>query len=164
MNRPTWAQTWMAMADAMALRSKCVGAQVGAVIVTRDNRLAAASYNGPAAGFRVQQYDGPQEPIGDCSHWCPRMKTGDKSPIYGLNCPSIHAEANALLRADFTDISGGTLYSTRGICADCAKLISNSGLTHVVHRVTESDLHRDPAAVENYLELCGLTIKRVTHE
>lgn len=142
----------MAVADAVATRSRCTRAQVGAVVVTADNRVAAVGYNGPAHGLPVE---------GWCSDWCPRAMglTGTTSDYD--ECPAIHAEANALMRSDFTQIHGGTIYSARACCMGCAKLISNSGLARVVHRVTEEDMHRGPDGVELYLRACGLDVVRV---
>jgi deoxycytidylate deaminase len=48
------------------------------------------------------------------------------------NCPSLHAEANALMAADRSTWEGGVIYVTGHICADCAKLVGNSGLARVV--------------------------------
>jgi len=148
--RPGWDPTWLAVAQVIAYRSRCDRAQVGAVIVTRDNRVAAISYNGPPRGQRL---------VGTCVNWCPRARGENLSPSYD-ECATVHAEANALLRADFTDIRGGTIYVSSACCRGCAKLIANSGLTRVVHVVGPNDLHRDPDAVETYLRTCGLTVTR----
>src|SRR3954466_3379651 len=66
--RPTWEQTWMDVADLVAKRSLCSRAQVGCVVVTSDNRIEAATYNGPSPQF---QHFGLQ-----CEHWCQRQMTG----------------------------------------------------------------------------------------
>lgn len=150
--RPTWDMTWLAIAQTMAYRSRCEKRQVGAVIVTRDNRAAAVSYNGPPRGYPVS---------GTCGRWCPRMQLGETSIDYS-RCATVHAEANALLRADFTDIAGGTIYVSSACCRDCAKLIANSGLRTVVHVVSPDDQHRDPDGVEEYLRNCGLSVQRAT--
>lgn len=147
--RPGWDQTWLAVAQVVAYRSRCDRAQVGAVIVTHDNRVAAVSYNGPPRGQRL---------TGTCTAWCPRAR-GDVTASYD-ECAAVHAEANALLRADFTDIRGGTIYVSSACCRGCAKLVANSGITRVVHVVGEADAHRDPDAVEAYLRTCGLTVAR----
>jgi dCMP deaminase len=74
---------------------------------------------------------------------------------YGFSCPSIHAEANALLHASREAVEGATLYTTHAPCADCAKLISNSGVAVVV-MLQEAEEHRpDPVP---YLESCGITV------
>jgi dCMP deaminase len=149
--RPTWDATWLHVAEAVASRSRCDRAQVGAVVVTEDNRVASTSYNGPPKGLEVS---------GSCSNWCPRaMGQTDLSADYS-GCESLHAEDNALLRADFTQIQGGTIYVSRAICIICARRIANSGLTCAVHRVIPEDEHRNPEKVESYLRSVGIQVWR----
>jgi dCMP deaminase len=151
--RPSWDAVWLSVASVVAGRSICSRAQVGAVVVTSDNRIAALGYNGPPAGF-----DHAERP---CTDWCPRAIAGDKGQSY-QSCGTVHAETNTLLRADWTQIQGGTLYSSRSICQDCAKMICNSGVTRVVHIVTPDDVHRLPGDVEDYMREMGLHVTRVT--
>jgi dCMP deaminase len=149
--RPTWDQVWLKVALQIGPRSRCSRAQVGAVIVTHDNRVAALSYNGPPRGLEVS---------GSCDHWCPRAM-GD-APIgadYSA-CDAIHAEANAITRADFTDIQNGTIYVTHSTCINCAQLVGNSGISRLVHRVTDADAHRNPEKVESYLRKIGIEVSR----
>jgi dCMP deaminase len=73
-------------------------------------------------------------------------------------CPSIHAEANALLYVDRSQIEGGTIYITDVACMQCAKLVSNSGVSHVVMRVSSSAAHRKPEATIEYLKKCNLHV------
>jgi dCMP deaminase len=148
-DRPTWDQIWLATAQVVASRSRCDRAQVGAVIVTRDNRVAAVSYNGPPRG---------QQLTGTCRSWCPRARVENLSPSYD-ECATVHAEANGLLLNEIS-IRGGTIYISSACCRGCAKLIANSGLGRVVHVVGPGDKHRDPDTVESYLRECGLTVVR----
>jgi dCMP deaminase len=149
--RPSWDDTWLSIALSIAHRSRCDRAKVGAVIVTKDHRIASTGYNGPPAGLPV---------TGTCSGWCPRaMGQTDLSADYSA-CESLHAEDNALLRADFTEIREGTIYVSRAICIICARRIGNSGLKNVIHRVTDQDTHRDPDKVEKYMIDLGLFVAR----
>jgi deoxycytidylate deaminase len=66
-------------------------------------------------------------------------------------CPSIHAEANALLYVDRSSVEGGTLYVTGVPCMQCAKLISNSGIRRIVCTASDADAHRKPELVFKYL-------------
>lgn len=149
--RPTWDQTWLSAASAIAFRSLCDRRQVGAVIVTQDNRVASFSYNGPPSGMDVE---------GSCLNWCPRAQAQSSSADYSA-CPAVHAEANAIIRADFNDIAGGTIYVTSAMCINCAKIIANSGLQRVVHVVATEDAHRHPDEVEKFLQASGLNTVRV---
>ena len=150
--RPSWDDTWMQIAEIIGLRSRCSRAQIGAVIVDVKKRVAATGYNGPAASLML---------AGNCINWCERAqgKTSLTSAYEG--CPSIHAEANALLYVDRSAVEGGTIYVTSAPCMQCAKLISNSGLKRVVARVSESDAHRNPEVVLDYLRDCKIYVSIV---
>lgn len=148
--RSSWDDTWLEVAYILGKRrSRCSLAQVGAVIVTADQEVDSTCYNGPAAGLKVS---------GECRFWCPRaMTNGDRSPDYSA-CESIHAEENALIRADHSKMRGGTIYVSRSVCINCARRIANSGLRRVVHAVHDDDAHRDPRAVEKFLRDTGLEV------
>lgn len=141
----SWQDTWLDVALVVAKRSKCSRAQVGAVIVDSKQRVIATGYNGPAATY---------ETTGTCINWCERAKTGVLDKTYDT-CPSIHAEANALLYVDRSAVEGGTLYVTTAPCFACAKLISNSGIKHVVW-LRSNDAHRQPEEVINYFKQCKI--------
>jgi len=149
MNRPTWDDTWLDMADTIARRSLCSRAQVGAVITDPTNQYVVPGYNGPPAGY----VHGSQP----CSIWCKRTANLAPAPDYS-DCYTIHAEANALIKSDYTARKGGTIYITSHPCWGCAKLIANSGLSRVVVRTATEDAHRNPLASYQFLVECGLTV------
>lgn len=148
-SRLTWDETWMMVADTIALRSRCSRAGIGAVVVSPYNRICSTGYNGPAATF-------PRE--GDCIEFCPRAQ--GKAPLDNTydECPSIHSELNALLYVDRSQVEGGTIYVSESMCMSCAKAVSNSGLYRVVMRLRESDAHRKPELVIEYLESCDIEV------
>lgn len=123
----------MAVADVMGARSRCVRRQAGAVLVTADNQVVATGYNGPPRGY---------EAVGPCSGWCTRAETGG-SLSYD-DCISVHAETNALLRADMARLAGGTAYSNTCPCFACAKNLANSGILRLVCRIGPEDADRAP--------------------
>lgn len=135
--RATWDETWLQVAGAVALRSACSRAQVGAVVVDAQNRLVSTGYNGPPAGLDVAG--------------CPRETGGPKEL-----CTAIHAEANALLWGDRREREGGTIYVTRVPCRACTLLIANSGLGHVVAVLTPDDRHAGES--EALLRAAGLSV------
>jgi dCMP deaminase len=150
-----WDETWGAVAEVMAARSLCSRAQVGAVIADATNRIVASSYNGPPAGF----VHGDQS----CVHWCPRAQGVVIDQSYA-NCPSLHAEANALLSADKSSWQGGTIYTTNDVCADCAKLIANSGLARVVVRSDGDRAYRNSDASYEFLRSLGIIVDVVPRD
>lgn len=151
-SRPSWTQTWMAVAEAMALRSKCVRRQIGAVIVSPDNSQIWVGYNGPPAGWM------PTNDVTTCEMWCERSKFNQATAGYD-NCITIHAEANALLKSDRALRRGGTIYVTSFPCWDCAKMVANSGIKKVVTRLDEErDAHRLPHRTIEMLADSGLEV------
>jgi dCMP deaminase len=147
--RSNWRDTWMDVAAVMSSRSRCSRAQIGAVIVSKNQRIAATGYNGPAGKW-------PHE--GMCEQWCPRAM--GEAPLDNLYdaCPAIHAEANALMYVDRSSVEDGTIYVTGAPCMQCAKLISNSGLSQVVCIISSADEHRRPDDVIAYLQKCGIEV------
>lgn len=143
------------MAAELARRSLCVRDQVGAVIVDLQNKIIGEGYNGPPRGF--EHNDKP------CFEWCKRVHMAQSGTAHGLtldysDCPSLHAEANALLQADRSLCAGGTIFVTSHVCFGCAKLIANSGLAYVVVRSAVKE-HRPVQATLDFLAACGVHCK-----
>jgi dCMP deaminase len=108
-NRPTFFQIYMGLAESMAQRSTCArGLKVGCVITTPDFRkVLAVGYNGNAAG-------GPN----DCD------RHGEKAVG---NCGCIHAEANAVINCDAPRGTKKVVFVTHLPCVTCAKFLINLG-------------------------------------
>lgn len=159
--RPTWDETWMEVALAMARRSMCDRAKVGAVIVTPTNRLVSSGYNGPPAGMRTKiKIAGRSFGDPDCLYDCPRRQkpTEELDPGY-TDCITVHAELNALAYCDRSSAEGGSMYCTGMLCHGCAKVVANSGLARVVlpEEALHRETHRDPVALD-LLRECGLRV------
>jgi dCMP deaminase len=139
----------MQVADAISQRSRCSRAQIGAVVVSKDQRISSTGYNGPASLFPTEE---------ECMSWCPRAQGLTTLDNTYDSCPSIHAEANALLYVDRSRVEGGTIYITDAACYQCAKLISNSGITRVVMRIGTRAAHRLPDATVEYFKKCNIDV------
>lgn len=150
--RPTWDEVWMDMARIIGQRSKCDRDKVGAVIVPVGNAEGfVGSYNGPPYGYPAE---------GSCLAWCPRAQPGNVTiKTDYTDCPSAHAEANAITRADYSKIQGGTIYVTSSVCFTCSKLIANSGIKRVVMQVDQSKTHRNPQMTIDFLLTSGLGVE-----
>lgn len=148
--RPTWDETWMAVADTIGKRARCVRAQHGAVIVDTSNRIVATGYNGPPAGW--SWFDGP------CSEGCPRAINGPKDPLAYDDCVAIHAESNALMFCDRRERDGGTIYVNGACCLTCAKNVANSGLARAVIRVNPGEDYRNPELGLTFMRQSGLEV------
>lgn len=154
MARQEWDETWMGVADVMSKRSLCSRDQVGAVIVDRENRVLSTGYNGPPAGYQTND-----EP---CINWCTRsinaaLGNYQLHPGY-LDCPTVHAERNAIVWASGRDLAGSTLYSTSLTCFDCAKEIAAVRIARVFMRVQSKHGHRAPISTKKLFADCGVEV------
>lgn len=157
-HRPlSWDDVRIEQALSLAKRSKCARAKVGAIITGPDGRhIVGEGYNGPPSGYQ----HGSQP----CTTWCQRAGTTAENPLAELSpvyddCPSLHAEANALMRSDHTARVNGSIYVTSHVCFGCAKLIANSGLKRVVVSTDRADAHRNPLASYQFLIQCGIQVQ-----
>jgi len=118
MSKLTFDQIFMNLATDLAMRSHCVKAQVGAVLV-KDTRIISIGYNGPPA--HTHNCDEEWPGIG-----CPRDSKGSCSL-------ALHAEENAILYAvkNGANLEGATLYTTLSPCLPCARLIFSAGVKKV---------------------------------
>jgi dCMP deaminase len=152
--RPTWDEVWMDMARIIGQRSKCSRDKVGAVIVPEGNGEGfVGSYNGPPSGWSLAD-DGP------CTGWCQRSQPGKL--IFHRDysdCPSAHAEQNAITRADFSKIRNASIYVSSSVCFTCAKLVANSGIGRVLMKVDPTQEHRKPDATIEFLTTSGLEVE-----
>lgn len=122
MTRPSWHETWFAVAETMAARSMCTRRKVGAVLV-KENRVISTGYNGT-----------PPKAAECFSGGCPRGRLTGPLPedYHAFPCSGIHAEANALLRAGSV-ASGASLACTHKPCPQCQNLIMGAGLHEVIY-------------------------------
>ncbi|MGW1739974.1 deoxycytidylate deaminase [Nocardia sp. NPDC001965] len=116
--RPDWNEYFLGIAKAVSVRSDCERDKVGAVVV-KDRRIRATGYNSAPAGRP------------GCSS-CPRRTSGCEPGSSYDNCVAVHAEANALLYCDRTDLLDAVLYITRKPCYACTKLIQAAGIINVI--------------------------------
>jgi dCMP deaminase len=144
MERPTWDEYFMAIAEQVARRSTCLRRQVGALLVV-DKRLLATGYNGAPSGVPHCAEDG-----------CPRDRDRVPSGQGHDLCRGLHAEQNAIIQAakHGVRIDGATLYTTHHPCSMCAKVAINAGIRRVVCR------HDYPDALgKTLLGLAGVQVE-----
>lgn len=137
---------WLRSSEFLAEQfSTCSKRQYMAIVLDRDGFILGMGYNGS-----------PPK-MGHCNEGhCPRVaeNSAPGSP-YG-NCIAVHAEANALLHTDWTARAGGTIVVNGPPCWDCGKLISNSGLSRVVHY--RDDSYADFQKVRDFLVRSGISV------
>ena len=147
MNRPTWDEYFMEMAELTAKRSTCIRRSVGAVIV-KDRHAIATGYNGAPSGIAHC------EERGGCIRQKLNVPSGQRHEL----CMALHAEQNAIIQAAAmgNSIEGGTIYITHQPCAICAKMIINAGIKRIVIK----DGYPDELAA-SILEEAGLKIEKI---
>lgn len=162
--QPSWGSVWLRVAGVMASRSRCDRDQVGAALVSSDNRVLSSGYNGAPATYAGDTGE-------RCHVWCERARlvpTGEAgSPGY-QDCPAQHAEVNCLLRAPAVDHGvETTLYVSTVPCFNCAKMIgvchSTKRLTHVVAAMGGvGDSYRDVDGAVRFMQWCGVKVHLVS--
>jgi len=121
-NRISKDDYYIEIARVIALRSPCLKAQVGAIIVKNDS-IVATGYNGPPRGE---------------SHCEECVRIGKPSGSDYRDCPAVHAEENAIINAarQGSSILGGTIYISHpegfGPCVRCRRAIKNAGIERTV--------------------------------
>ena len=147
MERPSWDEYFMEMAELTAKRSTCMRRQVGAVIV-KDRHAIATGYNGAPRGIMHC------EERGGCLRQQLNVPSGQRHEL----CMALHAAQNAIIQAAAMGhgIEGGTIYITHQPCAICAKMIINAGIQRIVIREGYPD-----ELAASILEEAGLTIEKM---
>jgi dCMP deaminase len=131
-HRPGWDEYFIGIAKAVAARATCLRRKYGAVI-TKDNIIVSTGYNGAPSGMKDCLT------VGRCTRKELQIPHGERYEL----CHSVHAEANAIIRASVDELSGATIYisgSDEGEkecssepCMMCKRLILNARIAKVVY-------------------------------
>lgn len=117
-NYISWDEYFMGISLLSSMRSKDPSTQVGACIVSDDNKIMSVGYNGFPRGCSDDEF--PWERNGE--------HTNDTK--YPFVC---HAELNAILNAGGHNLSGSRIFVALFPCNECAKSIIQSGIKEVVY-------------------------------
>ena len=113
----SWDEYFMGIAMLTAMRSKDPNSQVGACIVSPDNKILSLGYNGM--------------PIGCSDDEMPWEREGD--PLDTKYMYVCHAELNAILNSPYSSLKGTRVYVTLFPCNECAKAIIQSGIKEIIY-------------------------------
>ena len=123
-----------------AQRSKDPNTQVGACIVSQDNKILSLGYNGAPNGY-------------DDEHM-PWDREGDFiNTKYAYVC---HAELNAILNNKGSVLEGSRIYVDLFPCNECTKAIIQSGIKEIIYL---SDKYADTDSVKaskKMLDMCNV--------
>lgn len=113
----SWDEYFMGVSYLSGMRSKDPNTQVGACIVSEDNKILSMGYN----GF----------PIGCSDEEFPWEREGEFTEVkYSY---VTHSELNAILNYRGGSLKGAKLYVSLFPCNECAKAIIQSGITTVIY-------------------------------
>ena len=111
----SWDEYFMGVAMLSAKRSKDPNTQVGACIVSANNRILSMGYNGFPNGIPDAEF--------------PWNREGEDNKYFY----STHSELNAILNYRGGSLEGSKLYVTLFPCNECAKAIIQSGIRTLVY-------------------------------
>ncbi len=114
----SWDEYFMGVAQLSGMRSKDPNTQVGACIVSRENKILSMGYNGFPNGCSDETF--PWEREG-------KTELDTKYPFV------THSELNAILNYRGGSLEGTKLYVSLFPCNECAKAIIQAGIKTVVY-------------------------------
>ena len=140
----SWDEYFMGIALLSAGRSKDSNTQVGACIVSEENKILSVGYNGMPTGCNDDEM--PWEREGEA------LETK-----YPFVC---HAELNAILNRSTGSLQNARIYVSLFPCNECAKAIIQSGIKEVVYM---EDKYADTDGVrasQKMFEMTGVKMRQ----
>lgn len=113
----SWDEYFMGVAVLSGLRSKDPNSQVGACIVSPDNKILSMGYNGFPMGCSDDEF--------------PWSREGD--PLHTKYFYVTHSELNAILNYRGGSLEGAKIYVSLFPCNECAKAIIQAGIKEIVY-------------------------------
>ena len=113
----SWDEYFMGVAVLSGMRSKDPNTQVGACIVSQDNKILSMGYNGFPNGCSDDEF--------------PWARVGD--PLENKYFYTTHSELNAILNYRGGSLEGSKLYVSLFPCNECAKAIIQSGISEIIY-------------------------------
>ncbi len=143
----SWDEYFMGIASLSGMRSKDPHTQVGACIVSGDNKILSMGYNGFPTG--VSDDDFP---------W-----NRDGAPLENKYFYTTHAELNAILNYRGGSLEGAKLYVSLFPCNECAKAIIQCGIREIIY---DSDKYAETPSViasKRMLDAAGVHYRKYIH-
>ena len=141
----SWQQYFMGVAKLSAYRSKDPNTQVGACIVSPENKIVGVGYNGLPWGCEDDQFP-----------WAARE--GD---LYDTKYPYVvHAELNAILNS-ISHLQGCTIYVSLFPCHECVKAIIQSGIKEIIYEDDKYNGTDSDRAAKRMLDAAGVKYTKI---
>lgn len=113
----SWDEYFMGIAHLSGMRSKDPNTQVGACIVSEDNKILSMGYNGFPKGCSDDEFPWDRE-----------------GEVLDTKYPFVtHGELNAILNYRGGSLEGTKLYVSLFPCNECAKAIIQAGIAEIVY-------------------------------
>jgi len=143
----SWDEYFMGVAALSAMRSKDPNSQVGACIVSDDNKILSMGYNGFPRGCSddVFPWDREGDPLETKYHYV------------------THGELNAILNYRGGSLEGAKLYVTMFPCNECAKAIIQAGIKTVVYDCNKYEGTPSVIASKRMLDAAGVRYYQYQH-
>ena len=139
-----WDTYFMLICKISAMRSKDPNTQVGACIVSKDNKILSVGYNGAPNGY-------------DDDHM-PWDREGDfLNTKYAYVC---HAELNAILNNKGSVLENARIYVDLFPCNECAKAIIQSGIKEIIYKSDKYNGTEGNIVSKKMLDYCGVKYRQ----
>ena len=143
----SWDEYFMGVAYLSAMRSKDPNSQVGACIVSDDNKILSMGYNGFPKGCSDDVF--------------PWDREGDELDTKYFYVT--HSELNAILNYRGGSLDGAKIYVTMFPCNECAKAIIQAGIRTVVYDCNKYDGTPAVTASKRMLDAAGVRYYQYQH-
>ena len=143
----SWDEYFMSVAKLTSMRSKDPNTQVGAVVVSKDNRILSIGYNGSPNNHDDIRF--------------PWKRIGPKQETKYLFV--VHAERNAILNylGNRTDFQNAKIYVDLFPCNECAKEIIQSGIKEVIYLSDKYANTEETIASKQLFDMCGVKYRQL---
>lgn len=142
----SWDEYFMGVAKLSGMRSKDPNSQVGACIVSQDNKILSMGYNGFPMGCSDDEF--------------PWARDGGKLDTKYFYVT--HSELNAILNYRGGSLEGAKLYVSLFPCNECAKAIIQAGIKTIVYECDKYAASLAVKASKRMLDAAGVRYYQYT--
>ncbi|MBQ3105807.1 MAG: dCMP deaminase family protein [Lachnospiraceae bacterium] len=140
----SWDEYFMGVSILSGMRSKDPSTQVGACIVSSDNKILSMGYNGFPMGCSDDDF--------------PWDREGDM--LESKYAFVTHSELNAILNYRGGSLQGAKIYVSLFPCNECAKAIIQSGIRTVIYDSDKYDGTPSNIASKRMLDAAGVEYRQ----
>jgi len=143
----SWDEYFLGVAYLSGMRSKDPNTQVGACIVSVDNKILSMGYNGLPKGCDDDEFPWERD---------------NENPLDNKYFYSTHSELNAILNYRGGSLEGAKIYVTLFPCNECAKAIIQSGIKKIIY--ANDKYAETPAVIASKKMLDAAGVEYVLYE